>query len=98
MDGFIDSTFRPKGGPSSGMFLIQYCYDKVHDCVIFLYYRFSRLYGYILVYATLCSFLLGVVPGVDWIVQNNVNYFIGKSWHCFYTGYGKVDVTVQYKC
>ena len=36
MYGFIDSTFRPEGGPSSGMFLIQFCYDKVHDCVIIL--------------------------------------------------------------
>ena len=36
MYGFIDSTFRPKGGPSSGSFLIQFCYDKVHDCVLFL--------------------------------------------------------------
>ena len=34
MYGFIDSTFWPKGGPSSGMFLIQFCYYKVHDCVI----------------------------------------------------------------
>ena len=56
-------------------------------------YSFSRLYGYILVYATLCSFFLGVVPGVDWIVSINVNYFISKNWHCFYSGYGKVDVT-----
>ena len=29
------------GGPSSGNVLVQYCYDKVHDCVLFLQVLFT---------------------------------------------------------
>ena len=31
------------GGPSSGNVLIQFCYDKVHDCVLFLQGLFTIL-------------------------------------------------------
>ena len=37
MISFIDSKFRP----SSGNVLIQFYYDKVHDCVLFLQVLFT---------------------------------------------------------
>ena len=41
MIGFIDPTFRPMGGPSSGTIKIQFCHYKVHDCVLFLQVLFT---------------------------------------------------------